>query len=356
MILSINVINILNIIALILKVIGIVLLSILGFILLIFALVFFVPVRYRVSAQNEREDMTAVKAEGSVTYLLHMVSVKFGYIKGAGSNFSLKLFGFTLKSSDKPSKQKKGRVNDEDEYYEDPEGLSGVSDFLPDDENVHTGGKTYEQINTDNTGDSADSEVDRAEDGSSGSSDNKASDSNPSPADQEAPPEIKKQKKEAKKQAKEAKEEKKRLKKAKKKSKNTDSEGENVSKLDKLKEKIEEVKKIVGSPGNRKLFSKAKKELFYLLKHYLPRKVTGSMAFGFDKPDMTGKVLGAMSLFPFLYHNGFKVKPDFETDKLYFCGDIDAKGKIRLIHLLKTVIVLLLDKDFRRIVFKKKLY
>ena len=353
MILSINVINILNIIALILKVIGIVLLSILGFILLIFALVFFVPVRYRVSAQNEQEDMTAVKVEGSVIYLLHIVSVKFGYIKGAGSNFSLKLFGFTLKSSDKPPKQKKGRVSDEDEYYEDPEGLSGAGDFMPDDEDVHTGGKTDEQISTDNTGDSADSEADRAEEGSSGSSDNEASDSDPSPADQEDPRKMKKQKKEAKKQAKE---EKKRLKNAKKKSKNTDSEGENVSKLDKLKEKIEEVKKIVGSPGNRKLFSKAKKELFYLLKHYLPRKVTGSMAFGFDKPDMTGKVLGAMSFFPFLYHNGFKVKPDFETDKMYFCGDIDAKGKIRLIHLLKTVIVLLLDKDFRRIVFKKKLY
>ena len=71
---------------------------------------------------------------------------------------------------------------------------------------------------------------------------------------------------------------------------------------------------------------------------------------------MTGKMLGGMSVFPFLYHDGFTVKPDFETDKTYFCGSINAKGKIRLIHLLKAVIILLLDKDFRRVVFKKKLY
>ena len=329
MILSIYVINFLTILALILKIIGIVLLSVLGFILLLFVLVFLVPIRYRVSAQNDKEDMTAVLAEGKITYLLHIISVYFKYTKETGSFYRVKLFGIGIMSSDKPKnpKKKKRKNSDEEEYYEDPEGLSGLQDFSNED-NTNESDADTSSSNTDTSTDDKENVADSVEE--------------PTGSETDKPGKKKKNKKE------------KKPKKPKKKRKKSD--GSSPSKVDFVKDKIEELKKIINNPGNRKLFTKLKKNLFYLLKHYLPRKLTGNLSFGFDKPDMTGKILGVMSCFPFLYHNGFKVNPDFETDKLYFCGQLNAKGKIRLIHLLKVVMVLLLDKDFRRVVFKKKLY
>ncbi len=165
-------------------------------------------------------------------------------------------------------------------------------------------------------------------------------------------------KKRAKEEKKREKEEKKRIKEAKKQARKQAKEykKDSGSKLDTVKEKIEEVNKIINNPANRRLFTKVKKELFYLLKHYLPRKLKGHLEFGFESPDTTGKILGAMSLFPVFYRKDFKLAPDFNAEKTYFCGEIEASGRIRLIHLLKTAVILVLDRDFRRVVFKKKLY
>lgn len=329
MIVFVNILSLIfEIIVTILKVIGIVLLSVLGFIALLFILIFLVPVRYRVSAENDKTDMTGIKAEGRVTYLLHMISVYFRYIKGEGKYYSVKLFGFTVAASDKPRKNKKRKRNkEEDNNVSDEPGQNTENIGLSEANNAAGATNTEAEASTE---DIEDPKIKKKR-------------------EKEARKEAKKQAKEAKKQARE---EKKRLKQAKKHGK----KGASGSKLDEARKKYEEFRKIIDNPANRRLFTKVKKEVFYLLKHFLPRKVKGHVDFGFTSPDTTGKILGAMSFFPFLYTNGFKVRPDFETDKTYFCGQIEMKGKIRLVHVLKTAAVLFLDKQFRLILFKKKFY
>ncbi len=360
MIVFVNILSrIFEIIVTILKVIGIVLLSVLGFIALLFILIFLVPVRYRVSAENDKTDMTGIKAEGRVTYLLHMISVYFRYIKGEGTYYSVKLFGFTVAASDKPRKNKKRKKNKEEEYSDDEDLTGGVEASIPDTDDTVTEkisdsadnnvsdepGQNTENIGASETTNAAGATNTEAEDSAEDIEDPNIK----KKREKEARKEAKKQAKEAKKQARE---EKKRLKQAKKHGK----KGASGSKLDEARKKYEEFRKIIDNPANRRLFTKVKKEVFYLLKHFLPRKVKGHMDFGFTSPDTTGKILGVMSFFPFLYTNGFKVRPDFETDKTYFCGQIEMKGKIRLIHVLKTAVVLFLDKQFRLILFKKKFY
>ena len=136
MILSISIFNLLSVIALILKIIGIVLLTVLGVIAVLFILLFLVPIRYRASAENDKTDMTAVRADVKVTYLWPVISFCLNYTKGTGTSYKFKLFGIGIASSDKAGKTgKEDETGEGGEYYEDPLGLSGVEDFTESDDN-----------------------------------------------------------------------------------------------------------------------------------------------------------------------------------------------------------------------------
>ncbi|MCR4956067.1 MAG: DUF2953 domain-containing protein [Lachnospiraceae bacterium] len=85
---------------------------------------------------------------------------------------------------------------------------------------------------------------------------------------------------------------------------------------------------------NKDAFQLVKHELQYLCKHFGPRKLVGELNFSLSDPCYTGLLLGFISLFPLSYHKNYKIVPDFITEQLYVYGDMEFKGRIRLIHVV----------------------
>lgn len=63
-----------------------------------------------------------------------------------------------------------------------------------------------------------------------------------------------------------------------------------------------------------------------LIRHMMPRKITGKLLFGFDDPALTGKALAAASLLCPLYKNRFQIIPVF--DRTVFEGVVKLRGRI----------------------------
>ena len=70
-----------------------------------------------------------------------------------------------------------------------------------------------------------------------------------------------------------------------------------------------------------------------------------NLHFGFEDPYITGKVLaGAAILYPFTAEH-IDLEPDFEQAIIE--GDIEIKGRIRLIYFVVIGIKLILNKNIR---------
>lgn len=81
----------------VLKIIGIVLLSILGLLVLVLLIALFVPVRYKLKADYDSD----ILADARISYLLHIISVRFLY--NGESKLTIRLFGIPLRL---PTKKK----------------------------------------------------------------------------------------------------------------------------------------------------------------------------------------------------------------------------------------------------------
>lgn len=148
-------------------------------------------------------------------------------------------------------------------------------------------------------------------------------------------------------------------KKQKKNSKKDDSDeaaGDDGKKKPSLKERVGKVVGVLKSFHEQGVAG----ALFPLLQTFLyrirPRKVTGDVAFGFADPSTTGRVLGEISLIPFLFATDLEISPDFETDETYLDGSIRMRGHILIIHVLIFLIGLFRKREFRKFmhVIRKK--
>ncbi len=116
---------------------------------------------------------------------------------------------------------------------------------------------------------------------------------------------------------------------------------------------LSKVKEFLSDAQNKVVFGKIKNEVFYLLKHFKPRKIEGKLLFGTGDPATTGWILGGF----YALYQGFPGKidmtPDF--DEKVIEGDITIKGRIRSVHALLVVIRLFGNKDFKTMLnFRKK--
>ena len=73
-----------------------------------------------------------------------------------------------------------------------------------------------------------------------------------------------------------------------------------------------------------------------LLRHILPKKLSGYLKFGFDDPSVTGQLLGVLSLVTPIYRSRFQIIPVFE-EKTLEC-DVYLKGRVFGFVLLKIAI------------------
>lgn len=107
-----------------------------------------------------------------------------------------------------------------------------------------------------------------------------------------------------------------------------------------------EILDFMNAEENRESFRYLKEEAGKLLRHILPQKLFGHVAFGLEDPAATGKVLMALGMIYPLFGNRISITPLFEN-QLYVEGNIYLKGRIRVFSLLIIVVRVWLNKRFR---------
>lgn len=118
-------------------------------------------------------------------------------------------------------------------------------------------------------------------------------------------------------------------------------------KLKHIKEKYEAVLTFLKDEENQKTMKLIFRQVKALLRHILPRKASGYVAFGFDDPYFTGQVLAVASLFYAWYGQKIDLIPMFEEPILE--GELKLKGRLRMGTLLWYGLRVCLNKNFRKL-------
>lgn len=322
----------LHVILQILAVIGIILLCILGLVLLLLALILFVPIRYRINGKRFGEDMElAVKA----TYLLHMLTVKFDYPEPA--SIIVRLFGIKLYDS----KQKKEEENAE----QIAEPAKSTSDVKKTEESVTKAedntGKTSDLTESDKAVEPADAGNAADRTGNENASEQSADAQSSSQSDTEETETL---------------EEKRTLK-------------EKIqytfrSICDKIKNIIQKIKDIFANISyykevllkieNQRMYVRVKKRLFKVLKSIRPRTIKANVRLGTGSPDTTAYIYGIYGMLQPVFGKNVKyINIDLDFDEAVYEGTIFLKGKITIFTIAVQAIKILLDKQVQ--IFIKQL-
>ena len=121
-----------------------------------------------------------------------------------------------------------------------------------------------------------------------------------------------------------------------------------------LKRKWESVKKFFRSKMFREALLHAKKEVLYFLKKAAPKKVTGTVRFGFNDPAPTGETLGILGMIYGKLPKDLSIQPDFEQEILQ--GDVRMKGSFQAVTAAGIALRLFRDQNLRKTIrhFKHK--
>ena len=121
-----------------------------------------------------------------------------------------------------------------------------------------------------------------------------------------------------------------------------------------LKRKWESVKKFFRSKMFREALLHAKKEVLYFLKKAAPKKVTGTVRFGFNDPALTGETLGILGMIYGKLPKDLSIQPDFEREILR--GDVRMKGSFQAVTAAGIALRLFRDQNLRKTIrhFKHK--
>lgn len=316
----------------ILKIIGILLLSLLGIIFLLLALVLCVPVHYRVEGSEEE----VRQIEGKVHWLLHVVSVSFSYEENR-LGYSLQIFGIPIL----PRKKKTSALDDrdfEEDMEEPPEtaGAGNTETVITGNGNIGAGTVGERNAEVGITGEKIEKSPNRAENKNEIHGNGKNTAEHHQTVQKKTP----KRKQGVLLWQK--------IRSFYEKGKQTVHKV--LSVLKQLPEKIEDIKKLLTDETNKKSVSLVWKELKYLLHHSGFRKIKTDLTFSMGDPAVTGQTLGVLCMFPMLYRYEINIFPDFEAEHIYIKGTYLIKGHIRLLHFLLSGIRLWKEKDFRRFV------
>lgn len=317
-----------QILLLILKIIGITILAILGLILLVLALVLFVPVFYKVRIIHNPKE---TKITGKVSFLWPAIVVVVQYFKKL--SYRVKIFGISLLDSEKPKKEKQPKKKKEKKQKQKKEkkkkekkkkaGKSGAAkDTLPEEE-------IFAPLENPGT-------LPKAEPEDEASFENVAEESESFEETTEKPAQDKEKKPGifAKIKA--------------KIQKLRETISKTIAKIKKLIHQKDEVQRILGKPETKTAMKFAWDKLKRLLKHILPRKIKGYVAYGADNPATTGQVLGILSVLYARTGQLLEIRPNF-TEKQLEC-DVLIKGRIQVFTLLVIAVKVALNKELRQVI------
>ena len=337
----------LHILLFILKIIGILLLSILGLILLILALVLLVPVRYRAGLQMRT--IADYSADGKVSWLLGLICLTGGY-DGEQVKLDICIFGHSLLHK-KPGKQKKRRKKPPKRPTEEQPAARKIQAEKEEIEPENTECMMLvEQAGPKQDEKASVQEISAAEDGGTDADETEISAAEDGGTDADQVEQIS------------GTHEKnhiwQKLRNGFMRLSRLPSQiGQKVSSighiwknLSKRKEHLQSTVEKYHSFWNRTCTQAAKdhilKEVKYLLRHILPKKLEGILTFGFEDPATTGQVLGILCVLAVFTGNHLEVSGNFEGKMLE--GDVSIKGHVRLCHIAKSAISLLIDKNIRK--------
>lgn len=314
---------------LILKIICIVVLVILGLILTVLIVVLFVPVRYRFWCSYKERGGGEVK----ITWLLHLLSVLATYDQSL--KISVKILGIPLGGS----KKGKGENGIEEDWEENTDTGTWSEDGRNDGKDNRPDGGQDTEKGEGFAGDSCASgngewELgELTESGSQKDAGKKSSEGARSAAQIE------------------------------------DSQTEHPKKtgyspqriLRKIKFRFQALYgkvKEMGEKGKRlqafltdKANQKSFRQMLRMIKHILPRKLTGSVEFGFEDPSVTGQVTALCSFAYARYGDALQITPVFDEQVLEVF--VKGKGRMFLGVVLFWCLRILMNKNIRRLVFKR---
>lgn len=290
-----------QILLLILKICGIALLAILGLLLLIVAVVLFVPVFYRVRVIHNPEK-TQIRAR--VSFLFPFIVASVEYLKKL--SYKVRIFGIPLLDSEKPKKEKQPKKKKAKQSHKE--------NSLQED-NV----KPQQELQQ-------------------------------KPEQEEAEP----QETFSGKEEKTVKPERKGFfdKIRSKFAKVRETISNVVSKIKTLLHRKERVQQILAKPETKKALRFVWDKLKHLLKHILPRKIKGYVAYGADDPATTGQVLGILSVLYARTGQLLTIRPNF-VEKQLEC-DVELKGRIQVFTLLVIAVKVFLNQELKQLLAEVK--
>lgn len=334
----------------ILKIIGIILLVVLGLILFLLLLVLFVPIRYRIDASKDAEGEQQIHALIKVTWLLHLLNIRFLYPEEA--YLRVRIACFTLFRSDQPTKEaassKKNaaaekKKESEAKTVKTSKASREAEDTLLATEDVEGSGEQPQTMDEDGW-----SPIDNTQIKPDEKMEAKLKDAPKNQTENATHTE-------------------------------TDSE-ESTSKWELLREKIlwcirkiwkllknirytiqsiyDKIRNIIHhiryyyrvlqSELFRRTWEKYSKEVLCLLKRIAPRKIKGYLHIGMEDPATTGQILGYYGMLYPLIGEHIDVVPDFEHVILE--GTLKIRGNITLFQAVRIACTIYFDKDLQKLI------
>lgn len=334
----------------ILKIIGIILLVVLGLILFLLLLVLFVPIRYRIDASKDAEGEQQIHALIKVTWLLHLLNIRFLYPEEA--YLRVRIACFTLFRSDQPTKEmassKKNaaaekKKESEAKTVKTSKASRKAEDTLLATEDVEGLGEQPQTMDEDGW-----SPIDNTQIKPDEKTEAKLKDAPKNQTENATHTEI-------------------------------DSE-ESTSKWELLREKIlwciqklwkllknirytiqsiyDKIRNIIHhiryyyrvlqSELFRRTWEKYSKEALCLLKCIAPRKIKGYLHIGMEDPATTGQILGYYGMLYPLIGEHIDVVPDFEHVILE--GSLKIRGNITLFQAVRIACTIYFDKDLQKLI------
>lgn len=344
----------LHIILVILKIFGLILLTVFAAVILILAAVLLAPARYKTSASWDGT-VDSVKWRVKFHWLLHLLSGEAVYEDGVFTwKFRAAWKKFGSDSEDAMEENRKEKKKSEVRTGTD-EGITDMEDTGTGEDKADIGTGIGETDKKD-----AGREKDKAELSEKGR-DIKPLENPAGPVQKEAGTRLPEQKN------KDYTSEKKEKKDGKKKDKQKDKAGKAKKSFyekicfyaDKIKytfhkiyaniksltDKKENLRRFLTSEVHKNAFSRAVRELKRLLRFLRPKRLEGSIEFGFSDPSHTGYVLAGVSMIYPLIGEYMDISPDFENK--VFKGSVLAEGKVRAIYFVILAWNLFFDRNVR---------
>lgn len=341
----------------ILKIIGIVLLCIIGLILLIILYVLLAPFWFKVQGSIDREMNYCVKVKACT--FLHFIQVHIDYLKDEGLNYNVSILGTLVKILPRKEKPEEEADKDETSIECADETAADTSDTLI--ESTDEAATDINETSAESTEENATAE---------------STDIETNIDVEESEKDVEEQKKELEEiedidihssdivdtesedfEEKYTEEEKSFFVKVREffskfsPKKIIDSI---KTKIEFLKSKADKIYEIVFDEANKDWLKKIFRELKKLIKSLGLNMRGTDLDFSLGSPDTTGQVSGALALFPPIYDKKVRVIPDFNDDNLYFDGNVIIKGRLHLVCVVYFVLVILLDKNTKKIINKIK--